>query len=462
MICPICNSNSENKNRCSKCGSDLTMYAKLADISKVLYNKGLYAAKSNELTHAEQFLGKSILFDKNNLDARNVLGLVYYETGKIGLALKQWVISANMKKENNQAKEYVDYFQRNSEEFQKLNEAVKLYNQSVRFLKQKSEDMAVIQLKKAVDLNPKFVEALNLLSVFYMQKGENDLALDVIKSVLNIDTTNTKALSYFKELCPNGTRLVEGIKIVKTNKAYDEPVKFEPKISRKVRDSKNSKAMELIIFAAGCICTAAVMFLLIIPGVASEKQDELDRLNADMLSLQNQYDSQKELFEQAGSEDIQKENESLRLELSKYQKDADQRTSADQLTSASALSVKGKYSEAADIISKINMSNLSEDKVAEYNSLKSSVYQKEAKNLLKKGTSLVNSKNYQEAKENLEKSILYADEDLTTKYNAMYYLAMAVKELGDTEKAKEYFGQVAQNHPQNRFKDLANKELESL
>ena len=71
---------------------------------------------------------------------------------------------------------------------------------------------------------------------------------------------------------------------------------------------------------------------------------------------------------------------------------------------------------------------------------------------------------YQEAKETLEKCILYSDDDdnKATKYNAMYYLAKAEKELGDSAKAKEYYYQVAENHPQNRYKNLAKKEMDAI
>ncbi len=461
MICPICNSVIEKKNVCPKCGSDISVYLKVRNISNALYNKGLERAKANDFTYAEEDLKKSIRFYKNNISARNVLGLVYYETGRLSLALKEWVISSNIKKENNPAIDYVEYFQKNTKEFQNLEESVKLYNQAVKFIKQKSEDMAAIQLRKAVELNPKFVYALNLLSLCYIIQGKNDKALDIIKKVLTIDTANPDALAYFKELCPDGTRLVESIKIVKTNKVYDEPVKFEPKISKKI-NNKSSKFMEMLVFVAGCICTAAVMLILVFPGVADAKQEEIDRINTEMATLKNKYDEEVAQNNAEASAEVTKENEALKAELAKYQKQLDEKNALDQLTSAASLASKGDYTNAAATISSINLNMLSPEKVNEYNELKKKVYDKESKNLLKKGKDFVNSKKFQEAKEVLEKSMLYADEEPDTKFSAMYYLAKAVKELGDSAKAKEYYNQVAQNHPQSRYKNLAKKEASSL
>ena len=47
------------------------------------------------MSGAEEALKISLKYDKMNIDARNLLGLVYYETGEVVLALSHWVISVN-------------------------------------------------------------------------------------------------------------------------------------------------------------------------------------------------------------------------------------------------------------------------------------------------------------------------------------------------------------------------------
>ena len=47
------------------------------------------------MSGAEEALKLSLKYDKMNIDARNLLGLVYYETGEIVQALSHWVVSVN-------------------------------------------------------------------------------------------------------------------------------------------------------------------------------------------------------------------------------------------------------------------------------------------------------------------------------------------------------------------------------
>ena len=43
----------------------------------------------------------SITINKKNIDARNLLGLVYCEMGDVVEALSEWVISKNIQPDNN-------------------------------------------------------------------------------------------------------------------------------------------------------------------------------------------------------------------------------------------------------------------------------------------------------------------------------------------------------------------------
>ncbi len=456
MNCPICYSDFYG-NICPNCGIDVELFNRIKKMSDVLYNKGLKRAGISDLTSAEDFLNKSILFNKRNIDARNLLGLVYFETGQINLAVKQWVISLNLQKEDNPAREYIDYFQNNQKVFDKFNDAIKMYNQAVKFMQQDSDDMAVIQLRKAIDLNPKFIDALNLLSLCYVIQKKNDKAMETVKAVLNIDLSNPNALGYFKELQPDKDRPMEAAKASKQS-GFDRTVRFEPKISKK---NSASRFMEIALFLAGCVCTAAILYTLVFPGAVEEKQQEIDKVNAEMSSLQKKFDDETaKNNEQLAN--LQKENEELKNKNEEISKQANSQNAANQLANAETLLAQGDKTQAAAVISAIDTSILPQDKIETYNSVKNEAFSFEANRLLNEGKKFVTSKKYEEAKASLEKSLSYSENDNTAKYSAMYYLGKALGALGDNEKAKEYLNQVVQNHPQSKFKNWASGELASL
>ena len=82
-------------------------YNKIIRLSNTLYNDGLKKAKVRDLSGAAYSLRKSLQFYKANIQARNLLGLVYYEMGEVVDALSEWVISRSLKPENNPAEQYL-------------------------------------------------------------------------------------------------------------------------------------------------------------------------------------------------------------------------------------------------------------------------------------------------------------------------------------------------------------------
>ena len=70
-------------------------------IANSYYNMGLERARLRDLSGAAECLKKSLHFNKYQTDARNLLGLIYYEVGEVGDALVQWVISMNLQPQEN-------------------------------------------------------------------------------------------------------------------------------------------------------------------------------------------------------------------------------------------------------------------------------------------------------------------------------------------------------------------------
>ena len=77
------------------------------ELSKLYYNQALEMAQVRDLSGAADKLGLSLQLWKNNTEARNLLGLVYYEIGESVAALREWVISQNLQASDNPALGYI-------------------------------------------------------------------------------------------------------------------------------------------------------------------------------------------------------------------------------------------------------------------------------------------------------------------------------------------------------------------
>ena len=99
FICPYCGSEVERDEVCGNCYKEISWAKTFWKKSYAYYNEGYRAVKRRNLTIAEIYLKKAISINKFNIEARNLLGLVYYEMGQVGNALKEWIISQSLKKE---------------------------------------------------------------------------------------------------------------------------------------------------------------------------------------------------------------------------------------------------------------------------------------------------------------------------------------------------------------------------
>ena len=200
MRCIYCGTPLSAIDYCTGCGADVTLQKRIVRISNLLYNEGLEKASVRDLSGAISCLKRSLKFNKENIDARNLLGLVYYETGEVVSALSEWVISKNTVEENNAADFYIAKLQSNKNKLETINQTIKKYNQALLYCKQDDEDMAVIQLKKVLSQNPNLIKAYHLLALIYMKQQEYEKARKLLKKAAQIDTTNTTTLRYLHEV----------------------------------------------------------------------------------------------------------------------------------------------------------------------------------------------------------------------------------------------------------------------
>ncbi|MFI3200330.1 MAG: tetratricopeptide repeat protein [Eubacteriales bacterium] len=200
MKCYHCGLALSEKSYCTSCGSDVYLYKRIMNISNLFYNQGLEKANVRDLSGAITSLKQSLKFNKDNIMARNLLGLVYFEMGQTAEALCEWVISKNVIGEKNIADDYLNAIQNNPTRFATISTTIKKYNIALEYCNQDSKDLAIIQLKKVLSTNPKFVLAHQLLGMLYAELGNYAGAIKEFEKCLKIDVNNTRALRLLKEL----------------------------------------------------------------------------------------------------------------------------------------------------------------------------------------------------------------------------------------------------------------------
>ena len=140
------------------------------------------------------------MYDKRNIRARNLLGLVYFETGEVVSALSEWVISKNLQPSRNLASEYINKLQANSNKLEAINETIRKYNDALNLCREGHEDMAAIRLKKILIQNPKLIKGYHLLALVQMKEGEYNKARKTLRKAARIDKTNTTTLRFLSEI----------------------------------------------------------------------------------------------------------------------------------------------------------------------------------------------------------------------------------------------------------------------
>lgn len=185
---------------CPNCGYNVLIQKKVDYLSKSFYNQGLEKASIRDLSGAIACLKQSLIYDKRNIKARNLLGLVYFETGEVVSALSEWVISKNLQPTRNLATEYINKLQANRNRLNAINETIKKYNHALYMCREGHEDMAAIQLRKILSQNPKLIKGYHLLALIQMKNHEWNKARRTLRRAARIDKTNTTTLRFLREV----------------------------------------------------------------------------------------------------------------------------------------------------------------------------------------------------------------------------------------------------------------------
>lgn len=277
---------------CPHCGANVLIQKKVDYLSKLYYNQGLEKASIRDLSGAISCLKQSLAYDKRNIRARNLLGLVYFETGEVVAALSEWVISKNIQKNRNLASEYIARLQANQNKLETINESIKKYNNALDMCREGHEDMAAIRLKKILSQNPKLIKGYHLLALIQMKNQEWNKARRTLKKAARIDKTNTTTLRFLREVDEQTgvtTKIEKKRKgLFGNEKAENDNISGEI-VVRPSSYKERSRVSLFFTMVLGFAAGAAAFWLLVLPAV---KQDIYREANQQIIQYSDSLSSQ--------------------------------------------------------------------------------------------------------------------------------------------------------------------------
>lgn len=465
MNCPKCNGRVSIQNKqCPFCGMDLSIYHKIFSLSNYYYNDGLKKAKVRDLSGAILVLKKSLELNKRNTDARNLLGLVYFEMGETVAALSSWVISKHFQAENNEADRYMNAIQKNANKLDALNQTIKKYNIALQSAQSGNQDLAILQLKKVTALNPHFVSALQLLALLYLKNGEKERARRCLTRAAKIDVANTRTLTYLESIEAPEQEAVPEEEERESIKDRDPNVSFMP-VSTYKEEKPNVRAwINLVIGAAiGVACG----YFLFVPAA--------ERAVHQMYKTQSTSTDEKISVYTAQITSMENENKNLKDEVSQLQTQLDSivipeydEAMYDNLFDALNLymtelakpEAEQDMKQVASMLLNVKDSALENETAKKlYNTLKDATFPQVALALYVQGHEREYlAGKYEDALKTLLESYEYNSDD----ENTIYFIGRTYQRLGEDEKAKKYYNKIIKNYADGKRYSDARQHLAEI
>lgn len=341
----------------------------------------------------------------------------------------------------------------------KIYNSILLYNKSIERIKSGSEDIAIIELKKAVALNPQFCEAYNLLGLCYGYIGETDKAAEAFSNVMDDESNRKLALRYMEMMGIGRITQKQSSQKSKPVAADNDSPEGPIKRARSKSSAKNIQHKRLLLnmakigggFAAGIL----IAILFIQPfgkNTVPQKNEDTTIDNESSAKLAEYEDKYAKLEEKYNA--LQEDKDKALQQLDYYK-------SALKLYEADEMYVAKKYEEAADMLILMKTIEFKDSEAEKFNDLYAKVLPLAAKSAYNKGTKSYNSKNYQEALEKLKMVEIY-DHEFKHMDGVIYYMGCSCQELNDSRNAIAMYQRLAKEYPKSSFIKYANIRLKKL
>ncbi len=315
---------------------------------------------------------------------------------------------------------------------------------------QDSKDLAVIQLKKVLSLNPRFVQAHQLLALLYMDREDWERAERELKKCVDIDRNNIQTLRYMKEveqmLMPDETvkqpsrrKKDEAVRYQSDNEMIIQPLS--------VKEPRRTGVSTLLNIAIGLIIGFGVVYFLVVPSAQSKVRNEIQQ---DMIKISNESDGKTVRIQELESRiaELNTQIDSLNQEIEGFAgEDGTLRMVENLQRTVAEYLQKGDMQAAADSLENISqnvvMEEMSESFRSLYQGLMASIGPELSAEYYKNGYELYRTNDYTSAIDILTKSVYYDAQNV----DALYFLARAYEKNEDAENAIAAYDKVLEQFP---------------
>ncbi len=435
---------------------------KLMYQSNYWYNDGLKKANIRDMSGAVTSLRRSLQYNRGNIAARNLLGLVYYGRGDVVEALVEWILSKNFQSEDNIANYYISKIQEVPGELESINQAVKLFNQSIELAGQNGEDLAIIQLKKAIAAHPSYVKAHQLLALLYIQTEQFSAARKELRTAHKLDTTDETTLRYMHEI----TQIRKSRPSRARDRGKGGEERHEQTVTYNIGNEtiiqpassvfkENSGLHTFLNIAVGVLVGAAVMWFLIMPAVSVGRQK---KLNERVISFSDKIATQEAQIS------------ALKTELEEYRanseesEDLKEKSASTQESYEIVLSVAKHFAaedmsdkEMLEQMLKVSPESLGESGKSRYEEVAASLFPRMCEKLYGTAGEEYESGDYDGAISSLEK-VVKMDEGYQDG-KALLLLAQSFEKKGEQDKANIRYQKLVEKY---KGKEAAGKAQKAL
>lgn len=349
-----------------------------------------------------------------------------------------------------------------------IRNSIFLYNKAIESLRTGSEDIAMIELKKAVSMNPNFNEALNLLGICYSYVGEVEKAGEVFRKVIKAESNSVLAVGYMQKLGLADSIPVPTEKQAKQPAAKQSAAK-QPDTLKRIREQKthkierknekrSAKKMLLNYLIIGGAFAAGLLVAIIIYSMIPQKDTVVPQ--PDQSAIDAAVNAVKQ-ENQVRVDELEKKIESLQKEKDSAVAQTDYYKSSLRLYEIESLYRNKDYQGAADILLLMKTVQFRDTEKEKFDSLFDTIMPLAAKAAYDQGYKLYNSRKYPESLKSFEKVAIY-DENYSKMDAVLYYMGRCHQFAQDSRSAIALFQRIVDNYPKSGFLKSAKARISEL